>query len=881
MALTACLNSPARAQSPESPIVAARRAAMESRVTKRFDFDERKLGNFETMPMNWRQLVEPGYPRFLEPRIDESIGHDAAPSFQFQLTNGNLGAYYLARDIAVDPSSAYRITAWIKPRGLNHGAAFLTAGYLGQNLKLMPSTERHSELVRGGGDNEPWTRVVIDLPGGVEHARCITLSCRVEQTVGGKPAAGSTPADVTYHDVTGAAWFDDITIVRMPRIRLDLTDPQGVFESGIPPAAVVGLRDLNCSQLSLELDLFDADGRLIDRHAVDPHAAFCWPVLRTFPKLVPGIYTARLKVQASEEVTETTQRRFVVLAAPPPGFRGQSRSFGVILSDEQIKAPEALVRLSRLISAGVAKINVWRGDMNDKAVVVGGTLHEHVVTQLADHGIKLVGVIDSTPESLKAQYPPDERSLIDILAGDPSQWRPYLALVLSRFSTRMSYWQLGADQSTIPDDPKAFQTAISQVDAELRSLTASTPLSIPVSARLDPAAYPRQPSIINLVQSSGPAMQFVSQLDELNVVEGTRWATIRPLDLDRYDRQGALIDFARAMIESRSRGFDIVFNDAPWTVREEDGREIVEPTETLIMLRTLSQELAGLRRVDVVHVAPGVEARLFSNADDSRGALVVWTEGRHESVQHFNLDVGARTTQIDLWENRRELAPMDHGIQTPIGALPTILSPVDPALVRLSSSFVLDKPEIAPTIEEHQRTLTFTNTTGSRIAGKVKVSGPRGWLLSPRQTFVDVNPGQSAKIPIRIRLPANQTAGEYELIGRLRISDDMPDDLTLRARVDVDMPGLEVDVLSYRENDQMRIVQRVTNRTNETLNLRASITSPGMPQQWRAIQSLPPGDSAIRNFDLPNPESLAGKAARVSVEQVGGHLRHNQLIKFE
>lgn len=60
------------------------------RLTKAFDFDERAIGNYESMPAGWRQLNAVRYPRFLEPKFDMKVGHDAPPSFKLPLTGAVL-----------------------------------------------------------------------------------------------------------------------------------------------------------------------------------------------------------------------------------------------------------------------------------------------------------------------------------------------------------------------------------------------------------------------------------------------------------------------------------------------------------------------------------------------------------------------------------------------------------------------------------------------------------------------------------------------------------------------------------------------------------------------------------------------------------------------
>jgi hypothetical protein len=140
---------------------------MSGRILKHFDFDERPLGNYETMPMGWRPAGGPGYPRFSEPAFDPAIGHAAPPSLRMDLAGGNIGAIYIDKSIDVHPDSGYQVSAWLKTSGLEHAHAFITAFYLDHAMHEIQQSISQSILV----SKSAWLQVIITMPGGFAGAR--------------------------------------------------------------------------------------------------------------------------------------------------------------------------------------------------------------------------------------------------------------------------------------------------------------------------------------------------------------------------------------------------------------------------------------------------------------------------------------------------------------------------------------------------------------------------------------------------------------------------------------------------------------------------------------------------------------------------------------
>lgn len=866
----------------DMPEAAAREKARRARVVKSFDFDERRLGNFDSMPMGWRRVVEAGYPRFLEASFDESTGHQAAPSFFLPLRGGNLGASFTGREIPVDPRSAYRITAWIRAQNLVSGRAFITACYLGQNLKPMAGTMMKSEPVRHAGADGPWRQVTIDLPAGVEPARWIALSCRVEQE---RTAESDDRAfqPIEKHDPLGAAWFDDIRVIRLPKLSLELNDPQGVFEHGREPTIRITAEDLNGDDLSIGLDLFDADDRLIERQTIDAHRLLREPFRHQPGATGPGLYTVSLEMKAGAQQLAVLTRRFVRLSASESREGTGPCGLGLILDGSAARHPDASKRCVSLLRPDLVKLPVWRSEMDDNTVLKGEASFEAMVKSLYDAGVGLVGVFDAPPRSLASQYPRGRRSLFEVLAAEPAEWRPYLALVLTRYGLWMSYWQIGPDRAHSIDDRPLIASAVRNMAEEMRPLIGAARMVVPQSTDWAIARGPATGDVVSLVSPVGrPSSQLARQLDPPAMESGARcWATLRPLDDGRYDRWWRLADFAKGILLSRCHGAGTIFTEAPWRVRSEGGREFVEPREEMILLRTLGSELAGLKPIGRVRIAPGVESWLFADDTLQVGAVAAWTTGSSPDGMTATFDFGRAIERVTLWGHRSDCPRSYEGNSISIDGMPVILAGVDPPWVLTSSSFSLDQPSIPPAIETHERTVALNNATAGRLRGVLRISGPKGWKISPMSTLLDLEPGGTAAIPIRLRLPANQPVGEFEIVGRLKTGGAGEAETMLRAPVVVETPGLQVDVAAFRESGRIRVMQRVTNLTSGELDLRASLIATDRPRQWRTISRLGAGESAVRQFEIEAPTELSGKAVRVSVEQVGGDLRHHALVNLD
>ncbi len=197
------------------------------RVVHRFDFDERELGNYESVPMHWTRVQGAQFPGFSLGAFDADVGRTAPPSFRLGTDGRNVGLWYHGPATEVRPNSEYLIVGWIRPDRLVHARASLSAYYLDCQGLPIEGTQAFGRLVGDdalGGGPGAWQRVGIHLPAGPPEARTIGLTAWVVQ----REVWDHTPRPhrhIEPQDIDAGAWFDDITIYRMPPAVLAAKSP--------------------------------------------------------------------------------------------------------------------------------------------------------------------------------------------------------------------------------------------------------------------------------------------------------------------------------------------------------------------------------------------------------------------------------------------------------------------------------------------------------------------------------------------------------------------------------------------------------------------------------------------------------------------------------
>lgn len=898
--IAACVAfEPARASDasgPEAPT--AGQAA--HRILKTFDFDEARLGNYEAMPIGWRRVEGPGYPRFADMQIDLNAG-PTGPAFRLNLAGGATAAEYLTRAIDVHLNCDYEISASIRADRLPFAGATLEAFYLNHALREIPGSRRSSRPVRASAGTEAvWSSVTVRLPGGVEGARWMGLACAI------RPDAAPTDSDkrlwpVIRQGVQGGAWFDDIKVARVPRITLEPISPSSVFVGGLPRLRV-GVAEIDASDLSATLAIIDAAGResLVRRL---PIVAPSLPVEEMdLAVSAPGRYTAHVEVTGEGRLLASESLPFVYVTNAPmraaearesaltgntgtASVRGDSveaaRGIGLIMEPPSSERLADVLSLMDVLKPAAVKLPLWRADLSDEAVVKGDAVIAALVEGLHRRGIVVIGVLREVPAGLVAQYDSPRVGLLDVLRGPAAVWRPYLALTVTRFGSHVGLWQIGGDEDAATFEPAALESAAEAVQRELDSLIGAGRLVAPRMLG-DARAMAEPKHLLNSYQAR-PQVSARNQM-ALNA-SAAEWLTVSSMERIPGGTESGLAEFAQRVLLGRCQGARIVFVKQPWHSRDADGGGRLEPTEEFPVLAALGGALRGSEPVETLAPAEGVRGFLLRETAGASCSAVLWREGSSES----NSDAGATLTW-DFGDGCRHMDATGRllsqgravdGRTLAVGALPSILTGVSESRLLALARFSMDPAAVSTGPRPQSVRLKFHNPHATPMHGLIHLAAPEGWEVSPAVVRVNLGAKGEQATPLLVRVPSNQPSGPVELVGRLEAAGDELDGLVLRATVEVGSAALNVNVLTRAEGSALRVYHRVTNRSESVLNLRCVLIAPGCPEQQRLIRALGPGQSAVREFVLADGARVRDRAARVTVEQLDGPIRDNRLIMVQ
>src|SRR5688572_10202998 len=150
--LLCCLPSPARGQTAEV-----------KRGLRTFDFEERRLGNREDVPMHWAKVSGPGLPHYVNGRLAQGVARGGEYAFRFDLNGGGLVYRYDAGHIPARQGGHYRVEGHVRSTVLPHARARITAYFTDIDGHPLPGTIRHSELYAATQADEPWKKLAVEL----------------------------------------------------------------------------------------------------------------------------------------------------------------------------------------------------------------------------------------------------------------------------------------------------------------------------------------------------------------------------------------------------------------------------------------------------------------------------------------------------------------------------------------------------------------------------------------------------------------------------------------------------------------------------------------------------------------------------------------------
>jgi hypothetical protein len=921
---------------------AADRPVLSGRVVTRFDFDER-AANPEEVPANWfRAQHNPperermGFPAFNRARFDHTQGAGSSGSSVVLPTRGGSTALRLAAgSLVVFADAEYRVSAMVKTKGLVNARAVVRATLLdGQREVLAGSMVQTEPVVSEGG----WVPVGLTVPSGRAGANFLQIELLLLQPgeLGvGHDGGGREWSQV--QDLEGSAWFDDVTIVQLPRVVLTSNRLANTFFAPDAPAVIVDVRDLTGAELATELVVSDLDDKEVWRLAMTiPRGGSKTRV----PLSLPGFGWFRVRMELGglrtlaggglagvKFLTETT----VVWVPSSGGGDGVDGEGGVSLLRPFALFAEgvgtgSLAGLPALASGlGVPRLTVglpteYSANAPTPAVALG-----EMLDNLSANRVELTVSLPAMPRPVAEKLRLSRSNVWGLGGVESGLWLGEIEGLIGSSGQRLASWQFGPtlgpaplDHDLIPAQVRGLSRAFSRATPGLRVMLPwradSEWLGSGGGARafsgasiVVPAGYPIS-SLRGMLENF--ARVPADGVDTTYVVEALPGEQFSKRDQLEHFLQRAVVLWSELSVAKRAGPLVRVGAADPWRVGV-DGQ--LKPEPILAVLSTLSAATAGMRviaevpsdaAIRTIVLAPEsgspVKGGLRAGPGGGNGTIILWCEGKGGQPQDSGRTItgffgGGELTLIDAFGNRKRLLPENNSGQhvIPVSTTPAYVLGIDPHLVQFLSQIQV-QPELIPAVvTSHDCELVLHNPWPSRISGDITLHNPptrsarddQNWVLSPTAPIpFSIAPGQTVRLPFVFQFTAAEEAGVKQLPMSVRLSVDRPyPAMRVTKPISVGLEDLELQLATQLgprdDGPDVILTGSVSNIGKLTRTLQLWTSASGFATQSQPVVDLGPGETAVRQFVFKNAaEALTGRRLRVILVDVDGAERMSKYV---
>ena len=869
-----------------------------TRVLHRIDFEERKLGNNEAVPMNWVKVVGPPFPHYVNGRLTNDRAHGGEFSFRFDLNGGSLNYRYEPKQIKITPGASYRLEAWISTTQLQHARARLTGYFTDLDDHPIKGSVRHTEPYASNSRRITWEQVRLDMNAASNDAAYLVIELELlqpdifKETTLGERALFS-------QDIQGTAWFDDITISQIPHIRLSTGKPGNLFGKSDPVSVKMVIHDAFTDDLSVQMVVKDAIGKTVYQRSNVPETTVRQQSPRQVELLLPdlpvGWYETSITTSSQGQFLGTQTLTFVKLSQDQSQIVPDER-FGLIATDMPFETWNQLPAIMANLGAGRIKLGVWT-KMADAERLDPGAF-DFVLTKLRSMGIRPTACLLDLPptliKKLKDKQTTSDAGLqktsttwLQILKAKDEDWHPALQDLIVRHAAHLDRWQLGPDGSdafaTMPEMRLVYNKVYRQFDELLRNPDLAMPW---------PAWYDLEknlpPSVALSLPSSVLPQQLPLYIQDLKGQQGHQLSlSLQPLDRNQYSREVQIRDLAQRVVYALAAGVDRIDLPCPFgPVGNTDNPEepaSQQPLDLFPVVRTLLDSLNQAKYVGKIPIAEGIEAFLFDRS--GQGILVLWDTGRVGQVRELSLNLGDVPRMFDLYGNDipiiRPVSDANAGtVHLLVGPTPVFVTNIDGYLAQLRATIGLDKPLIESTTKAHNRKLHLKNPYPMRITGTYKLKAPKGWTITPSIEDFNLNPGEEVNREITIEFPMSSPAGLREIEMEVVIQSDHQSKFTMPLAVKLGLSEVGMQTMAFRQGKDVIVQQIIQNYSEKPIDYTAFAIFPEQTRQERLVINLGPGKSVIKRYRFTKAIAQKGAVIRTGLKELDGNRILNDEIEI-
>jgi hypothetical protein len=855
------------------------------RIVGEFNFEERAF-NVEPVPQHWVRLVNapplrerPGFPPWNESRFDQTVARSGEHSVLIPVSGGSAALRVSGGVLAAIPGADYLVSAYVRTDGLTHARARLTARMLNDHLQPLEDSEASSELVDSPAD---WARVQVRIYGDHPDAAWIQIDLELLQP-DQQPDRHVAARELVLEDLNGRAWFDDVSVVQLPRVQLETNSPINVIEAPKQPEIIARVRDLTGERLEIDLHVFDIDGRLeaVRTFDADPRGT----AIRWSPE-IEGYGWRRVTLRVLSDGREVAFDELPFVWAAPragPAPLGADQ-FGVVLSPDAGASLHAVPLFMDALGARAAHLPLWPDPLADETFDDRIKLLEPALGALLNMGTETTLILDGAPPALASELRGDIESPLDLLDIPLERWSRYLDPALVRFGQRVKRWQpvpIG-DRSFRYDEVhparvKAFEQMLGSLSPEPvvalpwrsnRQIDPGMPEVADVTAVIPRGAAPDTiPTIIQSLRNTGfaaPDLMIEAVPDQWRA---GRWR---------------VADLVKRAVYARVGGDLTLLIDQPWRWRE-SSRKGPRVLPELAAWRTIVSLLSGRTVVGALPTPSGATALILDGEDG--GLIVAWNDWADPDSATLHVYLGASAVTVtDVFGNASDAPASPDGSHIiNLMQSPVFISGVDFRLALFQSGMRIE-PGFVPSIAaRHNLELVIENPWDAPVTGRVRLAEPMRWDMTPRvQRFV-IPQGGTARLPFSAMLGVAEEAGVRHIEAQVELAAGAERaSFTVRTPVEIGLSEVALTAtarIAGDEDQDVVVTLLVTNTTDAPVTMHAFAVAHGFARQQAPVSRLAPGASTLRQFVLRGAGSvLRGQAIRVGLVDVSGPLRLNKTV---
>ena len=838
------------------------------RIVRFYDFEEAEKAPY-VMPINFyrHQAPQQGFPLFGRTQLTSDAAHGGNWSFGFSLDGGSLSARIPTAVIPVLPGSDYRVTTWVRTEGLTHSRARVSAWMNDAAGTPIAESRLDSELLKTSGG---WQLASILVPGNFDNAVDLVVDLQLLQP---QQFAGPdrVPEEPLLDDMSGRAWFDDVTISNQPRIELSTSSPGNVVPESDDAQLGVLIRDLTGEDLKGTLRVFDLDGGIVTR-ATFPITRGTTRRITDLSAFGPGWYRAILDVQSGAKAIARRTLDLYVMPNNPAGSRPHENTFGVVLPPTRAEDLETAVSILRRL--GVSRALMSLDGLESEAVSRGSNAANVAALRRAAKELQA--------DSIELTFLLDDLGRRDTITQDQE---PEAEDVLANFWLDVRRWQIGAAEAFEGINQEQLLALLNGANDTLSDFVARPVISIPWPIERVPIPVP-SPHGYNVALPYHVQAESLSEYAAVWQNEGQmRSVTLQRAPAGSYHPRERVTDLVLRTLFAWRGGFDRLTIDAPWSRRGEQRMQIM-PDPTFGPWHVLASQLGRRHFVGEIPLGDGLRGWMLTGTGPRDAAIVAWNEQAPEEKAVIRmLLANGPVDVVNVFGNRQTIYPVD-GIHTiTLSNVPVFIEHANLNLAKFRAGVSIQPGFVPARRQAHEQELSLSNPWDVPITTQIRIRPPKGWRISPRSHNLTLQPGEQRLLPITLTFAPGVIADRTQVAIEIAVTADQEYHIEVQADLDVGLKDVRLSThWQAVRNEQtgtydLTVTLYVTNTTDRALSFDGYLSAPEISRQRRPIATLAPNRTAVKIFRITDGATLlAGKSVRIGIVERGGNARLNQIL---